>query len=445
MGSDVEGVVSGGGTVSIDENVLQGHAIWRSIEAAEGALDVLLETEPATFDAVAFLRSVVAEIRQSASLPAWMFASRFGTPDDPLADLASALDNLTEVVRQRGLAPAGDLDGWMTASISAPVAAVARRLEALPRRASLPLPPPALEEVQRLWEAASNAIAGIRADIAAANAERQTAETGFTEKLDAAAKELSALADKIAQSDAAVAQQVQRLDKAITDHVSTFGTKLTEWQAQVDDAVTAVTPRFEGALSEIKRLAQEQRDEWQEQANEQLGALREMEAQARALVQGTAQWTISHQYGAYAQDEEKQAAKWAMGAVGLGCTGIAALFFGLLAAGQQTSGEAFFKSSISLAVLTVAGFMAKEASGHHHEARDAKRVQLDLDALEPFVSNLGDDADALKLATAIRIFNRPAANLRGHQDEQSASLLAQAAKTTMNLLDKYADKNPKAS
>ena len=79
----------------------------------------------------------------------------------------------------------------------------------------------------------------------------------------------------------------------------------------------------------------------------------------------------------------------------------------------MSAAEAIFKSTASAAILGAAGFMGREAAGHRREARDAKRTQLDLNAMEPFLANLSPEhAETLRKDIAQRIFHRPLANLR---------------------------------
>jgi hypothetical protein len=59
--------------------------------------------------------------------------------------------------------------------------------------------------------------------------------------------------------------------------------------------------------------------------------------------------------------------------------------------------------------------MGREASGHRKEARDAKRTQLDLNALEPFLANMDENtAHDLREQFAKQIFGRPLANSKDH-------------------------------
>lgn len=59
--------------------------------------------------------------------------------------------------------------------------------------------------------------------------------------------------------------------------------------------------------------------------------------------------------------------------------------------------------------------MGREASEHRKEARYAKRTQLDLNALEPFLANMDTDrAHDLREQFAKQIFSRPLANSKDH-------------------------------
>src|SRR5699024_1642817 len=73
--------------------------------------------------------------------------------------------------------------------------------------------------------------------------------------------------------------------------------------------------------------------------------------------------------------------------------------------------ESIWKSSVTIVLLAVAGYMGREAGAHRREGRDAKRTQLDLNAFHPFLNLMKEeDATELRKEYAQRECNRPLAD-----------------------------------
>jgi hypothetical protein len=73
--------------------------------------------------------------------------------------------------------------------------------------------------------------------------------------------------------------------------------------------------------------------------------------------------------------------------------------------GAQNDSTQFLvsKSTVGLIGLIVAGYAARQAAEHRAEERTAKRLGLDLAALEPFLENV-EDPKELRVDIARRVF-----------------------------------------
>lgn len=143
--------------------------------------------------------------------------------------------------------------------------------------------------------------------------------------------------------------------------------------------------------------------------------LTEYEDQANRLVESTAKGTISTEYGARAKTERRAALGWSIGAVAVALAGLWVLVQGIGNIEAMTVSQTIWKSSVTLVLLAVAGYMGSEAGAHRKEERDAKRTQLDLNAIHPFLSQMNEaDAAPLRKEFAQRVFSRPLANEKSH-------------------------------
>lgn len=217
-------------------------------------------------------------------------------------------------------------------------------------------------------------------------------------------QQMEDLKDSIADGKADVSAQAARLDTALTTNNTAFNTKVTEWQDSLD------TDRKEAKAAAAKQLTLSE-----EEAKEHVRNLENLEEQSRKLTEATARNSISTEYGVHAQQQNTTATVWSVCAVGLAVGGLIALFLMIEGIANITPAEAIWKTSVSALTIAIATYMGREAAGHRKDARDAKRMQLDLNALEPFLANMDEDtAHDLREQFARQIFSRPLANSKEH-------------------------------
>ncbi|TNB71600.1 hypothetical protein FHJ30_13005 [Arthrobacter sp. BB-1] len=205
------------------------------------------------------------------------------------------------------------------------------------------------------------------------------------------------LRTKIAGEEKKISDQVTRLDEIVNGQSSTFTDKLAEWKKDADAAGAAIVS----------------------QGDQHLASLSEMEEKSRNLVDATSRNTITTEYGTYASKQERAAVMWSIGAVLAAVGGF--IYLALLLAGIHNASvtEVIAKATVSSLVVLGAGFMSHESSGHRKEARDARRTQLDLNALDPFLTKLDEDeANDLRREFAQKIFGRPLANDKNQKPYQ---------------------------
>lgn len=215
--------------------------------------------------------------------------------------------------------------------------------------------------------------------------------TDFRQDIEKARVELTSLSGEIEAKKSQIAAQVSRLDSILNEQSSTFADKLSGWKNDSDV----------GAASLV------------ESGQKYLDALTEMESQSRNLVDATSRHTITAQYGDYAKRQESAASFWSLGAVVAAVGAFAYLAFLLAFVHDVSVPETVLKATISSLVVVGAGYMGHEAAGHRRESRDARRLQLDLNALDPFLTKLDErEANDLRREFAQKIFGRPLANNR---------------------------------
>lgn len=221
------------------------------------------------------------------------------------------------------------------------------------------------------------------------------------EQLDNKLTELQSSVDEIKGT---IEAQKTRLDEALNSFSKTTASQTQE----VDEKHKELRQQFE--------LRFKHQEQWfHDQANSIVGELTEYEDQASRLVESTAHGAITTEYGARAAKERKSALVWSISAVLLAVGGLLMLAVGMNNLESMDVSESIWKSSVTIVLLAVAGYMGREAGAHRREERDAKRTQLDLNAFHPFLSLMKEeDATELRKEFAQRVFSRPLANEKNH-------------------------------
>ena len=222
-------------------------------------------------------------------------------------------------------------------------------------------------------------------------------------------------------AEAAATERLEELKAAITEHETTVGTLTTTLQAQIDGqrtTFTAEAQQRETAFKEAERLrgeagdasilaveeaAANARTEQQGAAAAVLAQLEAYQEQAAALVDTTSRHAIAGDYTTWAAKQGRAALTWTIAALGLGIATVAVLIYALRDASDDSVQFTVYKTSISIVGLILAGYAARQASEHRHQERTAKRLSLDLAALEPFLAHV-ENAETLRTAVATRVF-----------------------------------------
>lgn len=196
--------------------------------------------------------------------------------------------------------------------------------------------------------------------------------------------------------------QKTRLDTALNQ----FSTDTTKANAEADK-------NFKLLRDSINASFEEQQAKLDQDGVATLDKLTAYEEQAKGLVDASANSTISADYGSRAKQERRSAFLWSVGAVLVALGGLLSISVGMANMHEAGVPETIWKSSATIVLLAIAGYMGKEAGAHRKEERDAKRAQLDLNAFNPFLTLMDEeDARELRKEFAHRIFNRPLANLK---------------------------------
>ncbi|MET4144429.1 hypothetical protein [Arthrobacter sp. UYCo732] len=354
--------------MSLSQSDFDAHGVWHAEETTTKLLastaDSLVEDAVADVETIDHIRAALADVRSIGSIEPWR-----------IPDNAAPLDALLNVL--------ASVQSELSALKEAPTVSRQIQLESVLDQLVAALKPFPLFLVQT--EVAVEAKEALKAQREFLRGTVEWLHRGVGESTDSVEK----LREIIGAEESKISEQVKRLDDALNTQSNTFTTRVAEWKQESDNAAAAIVAT----------------------GDQHLAALIELEEKARDLLDATSRHTISHGYGTYAKNQERAAFWWSVGAVAAAIGGFVYLAFVLAGMHSASVPETIVKATVSSLVVLGAGFMSHESSGHRKEARDAKRTQLDLNALDPFLTKLDEsEANDLRREFAQKIFGRPLAN-----------------------------------
>lgn len=196
----------------------------------------------------------------------------------------------------------------------------------------------------------------------------------------------------------------------LESRVTTIGSTVEESQAQLENALETFDDASTSAIEEARAAWTSAQEAEKQSADGHLDTLSDLERQARDLVHAATSSVVATDYGKYARN--KALAAWAcdLGAATLGSTGIGAILYHLYQEGITADGNiglSLTRLAASIGTLGIAALVAKRGTEHHHESVAAKRTDLALRQVGPFVANLPEDVrEQVAMDLTDRVFIR---------------------------------------
>lgn len=221
----------------------------------------------------------------------------------------------------------------------------------------------------------------------------------FDETAVALRKQLSVLSEERNQLAAEVANEEQRVRESLARFESTSAEE------------------FQHIRESQQELLDEQLAGWQNEEESFRGNARALiesleghEVTARETVHAVTASTVANDYGKYARNKSVAAWLCDVAAALVGAAGVAAILIHLFTIdpnGDSNVGLSLTRLAASLGTLGIAGLVAHRGAQHHKEARAAKRTDLALRKVGPFIVDLPKDEQQLIVQTFTdRVFIR---------------------------------------
>ena len=353
--------------MSLSQEEFDTHQVWQAEKSAAKQLaetaDAIVEDALADVETINHIRFSLADVRSVGSIEPWRI--RDSASLDALQNVLIELQNELSALHQD---PSVSRKNYLESVLDELVSA----LELFP-----------------LYLVQTEAAVEMKEALKAQRSFLKETVDWLHRAVDEDTDSLEKLRESIEAEQTKISEQVKRLDDALNTQNNTFISRVAEWKQESEQAAASIVAR----------------------GDEHLLALTDFEEQSRNLVDATSRHTITAEYGDYAKNQERAAFWWSVGAVTTAIGGFIYLSFVLAGIHDTSVAETIVKATVSSLLVLGAGFMSHESSGHRKEARDARRTQLDLNALDPFLTKLDEEeANDLRHEFAQKIFGRPLAN-----------------------------------
>jgi hypothetical protein len=256
------------------------------------------------------------------------------------------------------------------------------------------------------WQAATTAVERALSGLSAVAADGDdTAARAAREAVDQCVDELL---DLVVPWHATSIDAVARLRAKGEELEAELSTYYVEQRA----SVTRLGERMHRDAATQNRSLAGLRQEWQAQAAEVLTALQQYRQQAAEIVGTIATTSLAGGYKEYADNEQRSADRWRWVSVG-GAVTAAVLAVVLLVLRQDRPFSwdlVIGKTLVVLLVGAVSAYANRESHAHRDREVVARRLQLELTALDPYLASLTTERRAvIKEQVAQRIFGRSGA------------------------------------
>lgn len=345
--------------------------LWESVSSLNTLVVEINVTDPQKASFVASTQALLQQVLKVKSLELWLFTTDFVAR---LKVIEQSIDSLTESIR-RYLAIEVPQENSMAELIS--------QLEGIAdeaRRAGI------LDFKIRVTNESDKVISGYTAAVISGLEKIKSQEDDFQKSIDSLKTELANLSAEIIKDKTIISE----ITKVKDDFILELKTENKEFlNSESNRAIELIEQQLLIAKNAVNKIE-------------------ELEKDSKTLADKVYQKTVSQEYGTYAARQSIIAGIYSFFTI---CAGIGTAILNWKFAHELTSTSDPLSSIRlvgSISTVAIFAFLAAETSGYRHQARDAKRTQLDLNSVDTaFAKDDTLDGKNLRLEVIKSTFERP--------------------------------------
>jgi hypothetical protein len=259
----------------------------------------------------------------------------------------------------------------------------------------------------------------------------------FGSKTASILAELDSKADGLRSSLVSVEEQRSTLELAMDTENQRVREALARFETTSAEEMQGIRDDQQSSLEAQKARWEEEENDAREQAALLLTTLSDHEKTARDTVHATTALSVATDYGKYARN--KTFAAWVCDIAGalVGASGVVAILVHLFSISPESDsnvGLSVTRLAASLGTLGIAALLGRRGAQHHREARAAKRTDLALRKVGPFIVTLPEDEQQLIIQEFTdRVF------IRGELDGENAGSMTSLTEKIRDLRGKRTD------
>lgn len=189
----------------------------------------------------------------------------------------------------------------------------------------------------------------------------------------------------------------------------------------IHQALDEMRQRHETSISALEDLEEEARANWKQEAQRLVDEIKGKREETKKLVDAVGAIGTSGGFGRYASEQKETADEWRRRAFWVGLAAVVAGFVLFLLLGEDVLSATELAGRIAIvgALGAVAAYSGHQSARHRHREELARKADLELAALEPYIALFDDDDKrAVKKEFAQRFFGQPLEPLATkHSDE----------------------------
>jgi hypothetical protein len=234
----------------------------------------------------------------------------------------------------------------------------------------------------------------------------------------------------MAALSAAVDGYTASLASLTTTYNAQFVAEQTTRQAQADTALAEEAGKHNAARAEAQAANQAAMAGWTADAQAGLESMLEKGKDADRLLGAIGERALAGGFGQYA-DQQRSSADWlrvvafVFGALAV----VSTLAVALAAVNSSFEWTMLLRALVAVPLLFVAGYAAQQSGHHRDRERDARRNELELAAIDPYLVSLDPmQRNQIKADLAVKMFAQPRTDPTPALAEKLLELLKEAIK-----------------